>query len=127
MIMGTVRIKLGELLQERQLSKNKFAQRAELERTQLNRYINNEVALLSVDVLARMCATLNCKIEDLLEYTEEWEGVRDGFFFYASQSEVQGLVLPWTSTLDFCVLCQSPESRGFMRVSGQNFYTSRVC
>ena len=69
--MGTVRIKLGELLQERQLSKNKFAQRAELERTQLNRYINNEVALLSVDVLARMCATLNCKIEDLLEYTEE--------------------------------------------------------
>ncbi len=71
MIMGTVRIKLGELLQERQLSKNKFAQRAELERTQLNRYINNEVALLSVDVLARMCATLNCKIEDLLEYTEE--------------------------------------------------------
>lgn len=71
MVMGTVRIKLGELLQERQLSKNKFAQRAELERTQLNRYINNEVALLSVDVLARMCATLNCKIEDLLEYTEE--------------------------------------------------------
>ena len=71
MIMGTVRIKLGELLQERQLSKNKFAQRAELERTQLNRYINNEVALLSVDVLARMCATLNCKIEDLLEYTDE--------------------------------------------------------
>ena len=71
MIMGTVRIKLGELLQERLLSKNKFAQRAELERTQLNRYINNEVALLSVDVLARMCATLNCKIEDLLEYTEE--------------------------------------------------------
>ena len=71
MIMGTVRIKLGELLQERQLSKNKFAQRAELERTQLNRYINNDVALLSVDVLARMCATLNCKIEDLLEYTEE--------------------------------------------------------
>lgn len=30
-------------------------------------------------------------------------------------------------TLDFCVLCQSPESRGFMRVSGQNFYTSKVC
>ena len=90
MVMVTVRIKLGELLQERQLSKNKFAQRAELERTQLNRYINNEVALLSVDVLARMCSTLNCKIEDLLEYTEEWEGVRDGFFFYASQSEVQG-------------------------------------
>lgn len=69
--MGTIQIKLGELLQKKKLSKNKFAQRAELERTQLNRYINNDVALLSVDVLARMCAALNCKIEDILEYTEE--------------------------------------------------------
>ena len=42
-----------------------------MERTQLNRYINNDVALLSVDVLARMCAVLNCRIEDLLEYREE--------------------------------------------------------
>ena len=69
--MGTIQIKLGELLQKKKLSKNKFAQRAELERTQLNRYINNDVALLSVDVLARMCAALNCKIDDILEYTEE--------------------------------------------------------
>lgn len=64
-------IKLGELLQEKQLSKNKFAQRAEMERTQLNRYINNDVALLSVDVLARMCDVLECRIEDILEYREK--------------------------------------------------------
>lgn len=70
-MLGTIQIKLGELLKERKLSKNKFAQRAEMERTQLNRYINNDVALLSVDVLARMCAALECNIEDILEYTEE--------------------------------------------------------
>lgn len=69
--MGTIHIKLGKLLEEKKLSKNKFAQRAEMERTQLNRYINNDVALLSVDVLARMCSVLDCKIEDILEYTEE--------------------------------------------------------
>lgn len=69
--MGTIQIKLGELLQEKQLSKNKFAQRAEMERTQLNRYINNDVALLSVDVLARMCDVLECRIEDILEYREK--------------------------------------------------------
>lgn len=68
--MGTIQIKLGKLLQEKQLSKNKFAQRAEMERTQLNRYINNDVALLSVDVLARMCDVLECRIEDILEYRE---------------------------------------------------------
>ena len=69
--MGTIQIKLGELLREKQLSKNKFAQRAEMERTQLNRYINNDVALLNVDVLARMCDVLECRIEDILEYREK--------------------------------------------------------
>ena len=69
--MGKIYIKLDEQLKEKGFSKNKFAQKAEMDRTQLNRYINNDVALLSVDVLARMCAVLNCRIEDLLEYREE--------------------------------------------------------
>ena len=69
--MGKIYIKLDEQLKEKGLSKNKFAQKAEMERTQLNRYIKNDVALLSVDVLARMCAVLNCRIEDILEYREE--------------------------------------------------------
>lgn len=68
--MGTIYIKLEDMLKERGLSKNKFAQKAELERTQLNRYIKNEVALLSIDVLARMCSVLNCQIEDILEYRD---------------------------------------------------------
>ena len=69
--MGKIYIKLDEQLKEKGLSKNKFAQKAEMERTQLNRYIKNDVALLSVDVLARMCSVLNCRIEDILEYREE--------------------------------------------------------
>ena len=71
MKQGTIIIHLGELLKERGLSKNKFAQLAELQRTQLNRYIKNDVALMSVDVLARMCAVLKCDITDLLEYRED--------------------------------------------------------
>lgn len=69
--MGKIYIKLEEQLKEKGFSKNKFAQKAELERTQLNRYMKNDVALLSVDVLARMCAVLNCRIEDILEYKED--------------------------------------------------------
>ena len=61
--MGKIHIKLGELLENKGLSRNKFAQRAELQRTQLNKYINNEVALLSIDVLARMCSVLNCEMD----------------------------------------------------------------
>lgn len=68
---GKIIIHLDSLLKDRGLSKNKFAQRAEMQRTQLNKYINNEVALLSIDVLARMCSVLQCEISDLLEYVDD--------------------------------------------------------
>ena len=50
------------------MSKNKLSQRAEMQRTQLNHYCNNTITRLDTDVLARLCSTLNCKIEDLLEF-----------------------------------------------------------
>ena len=71
MKQGYIEICLEQLLKEKGMSKNKFAQRAELQRTQLNRYIKNEVALVSVDVLARMCSVLECDISDILKYHEE--------------------------------------------------------
>lgn len=68
---GHLHIRLGELLEENGLSKNNFSQRAEMQRTQLNKYINDEVALLSVDVLERICSVLDCQISDLLEFKKE--------------------------------------------------------
>ena len=80
---GTIRIHLEELIKERGISKNKFSQwaelqrtqlknklckRAEMERTQLNNYCNNKVARVDLDVLARMCTVLECDIGDLLEF-----------------------------------------------------------
>lgn len=65
---GRIEIKVGQKLKEKGLSKNKFSQRAELQRTQLNKYINNEVVLLNIDVLARMCTVLDCDISDILEF-----------------------------------------------------------
>lgn len=65
---GKIHIRLDEQLTRTGLSKNKLCQRAEMERTQLNRYCNNEVARLDVDVLARLCTVLDCRIGDLLEF-----------------------------------------------------------
>lgn len=65
---GSLEIHLGELLKEAGLSRNKFCQRAELQRSQLNGYINNTITRLDVDVLIRICDTLDCSISDLLEY-----------------------------------------------------------
>ena len=65
---GYIRVKLDELLKQRNLSKNKLAHRAEMQRTQINNYCKNETTRLDTAVLARICAALDCKIEDLLEF-----------------------------------------------------------
>ncbi len=65
---GTIKIKLGDLIVQAGISKNKLSHRAEMQRTQLNNYCNNTISRLDVEVLARLCNVLGCQIGDLLEY-----------------------------------------------------------
>lgn len=65
---GTIRIKLDGMIEKQNISKNKLAHRAEMQRTQLNQFCKGTVTRLDTAVLARLCCALNCKIEDLLEY-----------------------------------------------------------
>ena len=65
---GTIRIKLDELIQKAGISKNKLSHRAEMQRSQINHYCNNEITRLDTDVLARICTVLECEIGDLLEF-----------------------------------------------------------
>lgn len=65
---GHIRIHLDELIKQKGISKNKLSQRAEMQRTQVNRFCNNDITRLDIAVLARLCCTLNCTISDLLEF-----------------------------------------------------------
>lgn len=65
---GTIKIKLNELLIKENISKNKLSHLAEMQRTQINKYCRNEITRLDTDVLARLCSTLQCNIDDLLEF-----------------------------------------------------------
>ena len=65
---GTIRIKLDELIAKAGISKNKLSHKAEMQRTQINNYCNNQIIRLDIDVLARICTVLNCTISDLLEF-----------------------------------------------------------
>lgn len=65
---GTIRIKLDELIAKVGISKNKLSHKAEMQRTQINNYCNNQITRLDIDVLARICTVLNCTISDLLEF-----------------------------------------------------------
>ena len=65
---GYIKIKLDELLKKEGISRNKLSHRAEMQRTQINQYCNNDITRLDTAVLARICTVLDCKIEDLLEF-----------------------------------------------------------
>ena len=78
---GTIRIKLDELIEKSGISKNKLSHKAEMQRTQLNNYCNNQITRLDIDVLARICTVLNCSISDLLEFVPpndtDWHIIRN--------------------------------------------------
>lgn len=65
---GHFDIVLAEYLQERQISKNKLAEEANLQRTQLNAYCKNDIKRPDLDVLARICYALRCDLTDIIRY-----------------------------------------------------------
>lgn len=65
---GTIKIKLDGLIKAAGISKNKLSHRAEMQRSQINHYCNNDISRLDIDVLARICTVLECEIGDLLEF-----------------------------------------------------------
>ncbi len=65
---GKIKIKLDELIQKSGISKNKLSQKAQMQRTQLNKFCKNEITRLDTDVLARLCTVLECEIGELLEF-----------------------------------------------------------
>lgn len=66
--MGEVIIKLDALLKAKGVSKNKICKYCDMQRTQLNRYINNEMDRVDLNILARLCEYLDCEVSDILEY-----------------------------------------------------------
>ena len=65
---GKIHIRLNELIQQSGVSKSKLSHRAEMQRSQINHYCNNRVSRLDIDVLARLCTALDCRIGELLEF-----------------------------------------------------------
>lgn len=65
---GYIKINLDKIMKEQNISINKLAFRAEMQRTQLKSYIRGEIQRLDMDVLARLCYALECSLNDLIEY-----------------------------------------------------------
>lgn len=65
---GTIILHLEKIMKEKGFSINKLSFRAEMERSQLKKYIKNEVQRLDIAILCRLCYALDCNLYDLIEY-----------------------------------------------------------
>lgn len=67
---GKVIFKIDQVLEKKNISKNKLEKEANLQRTQLNSYCNNKVKRIDLATIAKICYVLDCKLEDIMEYVK---------------------------------------------------------
>ena len=65
---GTIRIRLSEIMKEKDISMNQLSFRTEMQRTQLRNYRDNKIQRLDIDILKRLCYVLDCSLYDIIEY-----------------------------------------------------------
>lgn len=65
---GKIEIVLKDILEKKDISRNKLCTMIATNYDLVNRYYNNRVIRIDLDIIARMCFALNCSISDILKY-----------------------------------------------------------
>ncbi len=65
---GEIKIHLAEIIEKKGISLNQLSFRAEMQRSQLRNYRDNNIQRLDIDILKRLCYVLDCDLTDLIEY-----------------------------------------------------------
>ena len=68
---GYYLFKLNDILEEKEISKNKLMRETNTDFKVIQRIIKGELTKLDIIVLARICDFLNCHISDIVEYYPE--------------------------------------------------------
>lgn len=68
---GKIVFKLDALLKERNYPKLRLSKNSGLDYRTVLRYCKNDVQNIKVFVLERLCQTLECKVEDLIEFKKD--------------------------------------------------------
>lgn len=69
--MGRLHLRINELLQERNISKNNICRDLDLPRGNFNRYCRDDFQRIDANLLCKLCDYFACDIADLLEYRKE--------------------------------------------------------
>ncbi len=65
---GEVALKLDEYLKSHNISRSSLSRNAQIHYKQLQKYCNNDVQKVDLNLLAKICKTIHCEIGDIIEY-----------------------------------------------------------
>lgn len=65
---GHIHLKLKERLDERHMTRNALARKIGTRFEVIDKWYNDEVEKIDVDILVRICFVLDCGVDDILEY-----------------------------------------------------------
>lgn len=65
---GQVNLKLDEFLKNHNISRSSLSRNAQIHYGQLLKYCRNDIQKVDLNLLARICKTIDCEIGDIIEY-----------------------------------------------------------
>lgn len=65
---GKIKINLRSVMDKNGITRNQLAKLTDTRFEVVNKWYNGNVERIDADILARLCFTLGCKVEDIIEY-----------------------------------------------------------
>lgn len=66
---GRIKLKLKEQLDTRGMTRNYLARKIDARFEVVDKWYNDQIEKIDTDILARICFVLECRVEDIMEYT----------------------------------------------------------
>lgn len=68
---GKIDINLKKIIDSKGISRSKLSTMVAMSYDLVNRYYNNKVSRVDLDVIARFCYVLNCEVNDILKFSKK--------------------------------------------------------
>ena len=70
-IMAHLHMRINELLEEREISKNTICKELDIPRSNFNRYCRDEFQRIDANLVCKLCEYFDCSLGDLIEYVKD--------------------------------------------------------
>lgn len=67
---GKIKIKLKDIMEQKSLTRYQLSKLTNTRFEVINKWYNGSVERIDSDVLARLCFTLGCRVDEIIEYNK---------------------------------------------------------